>query len=325
MILAGDIGGTKTHLALFDADLRQVLRSEFPSREHPDLSGILRAFLDGPGSGRRVTRACLGVAGPVRGATVRTTNLPWELDARDLARALEIPEVWLINDLEANAWGIAALRSQEMTVLSAGAADAAGNAALISAGTGLGEAGLHWDGATHRPFACEGGHASFAPRDALETELLIWLMRRFDHVSWERVVSGPGLLLLYEFLRDTARGEEPPWLREEIRDADPAAAIARAALEGRSELCAQALRLFVTLYGAEAGNLALKIMATGGVFVGGGMAPKILQAMEGPHFLAAFVAKGRMRPLLESMPVKVILNDRAALLGAARFASLRLV
>jgi glucokinase len=350
MILAGDIGGTKTRLALFDPEgegLRLVAERTFPSPRYPDLDPIVAEFLSSPGlpaargarraprgrrmsaaartgaaGGTRVARACFGVAGPVIDRKSATTNLPWVVDARRLERDLGLPAVDLINDLEANAYGIALLDPDDLAVLGAGAPGAAGNAAIISAGTGLGEAGLYWDGRRHRPFACEGGHASFAPVDELQVQLLGHLRRSQEHVSCERVLSGPGLLNIYAFLRDTGRGEEPPWLAEEMRREDPAAVIARAAMGGRSPLCEQALDLFLSIYGAEAGNLALKLMATGGLYVGGGIAPRIIDRMRGPAFMAAFLAKGRMRPLLERMPVRVILNDRTALLGAARRALL---
>jgi glucokinase len=245
------------------------------------------------------------------------------VDAGHLAHELGVKTVDLLNDLEANAYGIAALEANDFVVLNHGAPNASGNAAVIAAGTGLGEAGLYWDGTQHHPFACEGGHADFAPQNELQVELLLYLRKKFGHVSWERVVSGPGLHNIYGFLRDTGRGEEPAWLVEAMRQKDPSAVISQAGLEGRSALCAQALDLFVLLYGAEAGNLALKIMATTGVFVGGGIAPKIIRKLQGPAFMEAFAAKGRFKWLLETIPVRVILNDKTALLGAARYAALQ--
>lgn len=326
MILAGDIGGTKTRLALFRSEagrLRPVTEETYASGKYPDLDPIVEAFLAAPGSqDAAIARACFGVAGPVVDGRCVTTNLPWVVDARRLRDGLGLPAVDLINDLEANAYGIDALGPDDFAVLHEGASTASGNAAIIAAGTGLGEAGIYWDGSRHRPFACEGGHASFAPEDDLQGELLATLRRSHEHVSWERVLSGPGLRTVYEFLRDSGRGEEPPWLAEDMRREDPAAVITRAALQGRSVLCAGALDLFVALYGSEAGNLALKMMATGGLYVGGGIAPKILERLKGKGFMEAFLAKGRMRPLLERIPVRVILNDRAALLGAARRAAL---
>lgn len=320
MILAGDVGGTKTNLALFDASLDEKVSRTYRSGDHAGLAEILRRFVSE--AGRGFERACFGVPGPVVDGTCRTTNLPWVVDARELARDLGLRTVSLINDLEANAYGIGVLGAGDIEVLSEGAPGAAGNAALIAAGTGLGEAGLYWDGRRHRPFASEGGHADFAPRNELEIEFLRFLRARYGRVSWERVVSGPGLQNIYTFLRDTGRGEEPAWLSARLREEDPAAVISRVALEGSSELCAQALEQFVSLYGAEAGNLALKVMARGGVYLGGGIVPRILPRMGSPIFMQSFVDKGRMQALLESMPVRVILNDRCALLGAARHALL---
>jgi len=320
MILAGDIGGTKTHLALFDEDLQLVAERTYASRDYAACDLILEKWLSEPLPRARI--ACFGVAGPVKRGHVQTTNLPWVLDARDLAGRLGLGCVRLINDLEANAHGIAALGPNDFALLNPGADGAEGNAALISAGTGLGEAGLYWDGAMHRPFACEGGHAGFSPRNDLEIDLLRHLITRFGPVSWERVLSGPGLVNIYEFLRDTGRAEEPGWLARRLRDQDAAAAISQAALDGSSPLCAITLDLFVSLYGSEAGNLALKVMATGGVYIGGGVAPKIIDKIRGSDFLEAFCDKGPMRPLLSAMPVRVILNEKTALLGAARYALL---
>ena len=324
MLLAGDIGGTKTVLASYEVAaggaLRELRDGTFPSRDFPDgLESIVQKFLS-VGPSAPITSACFGVAGAVVDGRCTTTNLPWILDERTLARSIPAGRVKLLNDLEAAAWGVLAFGPSERVTLQAGTARA-GNLALIAAGTGLGEAGLYWDGRSHLPFATEGGHAGFAPSDEIQIDLLRHLLRRFDQVSWERVVSGPGLVNIYSFLRDSGRGEEPSWLADEISSGEPAAVISTVALSGRSRLCSDALDLFVTLYGAEAGNLALKVMATGGVYVGGGIAPKILPRLRGPAFVKAFVAKGRMRPLLEAMPVRVVLNDSLALLGAARYAA----
>jgi glucokinase len=325
MILAGDIGGTKTNIAFFEDGerLEIVAQATFPSREHAGLEEIVRQFIDH--HTLRVQRAAFGVAGPVRNGRCEATNLPWVVDAGALATELAIHDVFVINDLEANAYGIPALAPEDFVTLNPGAPDAAGNAAIIAAGTGLGEAGLYWDGHTHHPFASEGGHTNFGAEDALEGELLQWLRTQFQfgHVSWERLVSGPGLLNIYRFLRDTHRHDEPAWLADEMRTGDPSAVISRVAQSGKSTLCVQALDLFVGLYGSEAGNLALKMMASGGVYVGGGIAPKNLAKLADGTFMRRFVAKGRMQKLLEAMPVKVIVNDKTALLGAARCAVLR--
>lgn len=320
MILAGDIGGTTTRLAFFKAPGGRPLskiEQSYPSRQYAGLGEIAAAFV--AQHQVKIERACFGIAGPVVKGRVVTPNLPWTIDAKALARELKVPRVKLINDLEANAYGLAALAPGDCITLNPGAAGAEGNCAVISVGTGLGEAGLYWDGAArvHRPFACEGGHADFAPRDELEAELLHYLRPKFEHVSYERVLSGPGLRLIYEFLRATKRGKEPLWLAKAMSAGDPSAVIANAGLENRCKLCAAALDMFVSFYGAEAGNLALKIMATGGVYIGGGIAPRIIKKLNGPAFMAAFAAKGRMRPLLEAMPVRVILKETTALLGAA--------
>lgn len=324
MILAGDVGGTTTRVGWFAVDAgRLVARAveKYPSHAHAGLAAIVRQFVtDHPAP---VERAAFGIAGPVRAGRVETPNLPWVVVAADVARALGVESVDLLNDLAANAHGIGALGPKDLHVLHPGAAGAVGNLAVIAAGTGLGEAGAYWDGRRHHPFACEGGHGDFGPRDALDDELLAYLRTRYGaHVSWERVVSGPGLVTVYEFLRDTGRGTEEPWLRAALSRDDPAAVIAHAGQGGGSPLCAAALARFVSLYGAEAGNLALHVMATGGVYLGGGIAPRILPSLERGGFLDAFLAKGRMRPLLEAIPVRVILNDLTALLGAARHAAI---
>jgi glucokinase len=322
MILAGDIGGTNSRLAIFTSDdgrLRCVAEATFASREHANLESIVQRFLSSfTGS---IDVACLGIAGPVKDGRSTAINLPWTVDANELAQRLRIDTVKLLNDLEAYAYGIAMLKPEDLVPLNAGAPNASGNAAVIAAGTGLGEAGLFWDGRQLRPFATEGGHTSFAPNDPLQVELHGFLWREFAHVSWERLLSGPGLLSIYRFLRDTGRGEEPAWLRRELQQQDPPAVISQAALAGSSGLCQQAIELFVTLYGSEAGNLALKIMATAGVYVAGGIAPKIITKLTDSTFMQAFVAKGRLEPILRDMPVHVIMNDKAALLGAARYAA----
>jgi glucokinase len=265
--------------------------------------------------------ACFGVAGPVRRGRVETPNLPWVVDQETIARELRIESAWLINDLLANTYGIRALEDKDFVVLNAGSSNPIGNAAVISAGTGLGEAGSYWDGSRYHPFACEGGHSDFAPRSELEIDLLKYLIEKFGHASWERVVSGPGLHNIFDFLRDTGRGEAPAWLTDEMREKDPSAVISQAALEGKSELCVHALDMFISCFGAEAGNLALKFLATGGVFVGGGIAPKIIQKLSEKTFVDAFTDKGRFKHVLEAIPVRVILNDKTALLGAARCAA----
>jgi len=322
MILAGDIGGTNTRLALFNGGgttLAPVVMEVFASRDHSGPEEILRKFR--AQHSQAVEAASFGIAGPVRGGRCQTPNLPWTVDAASVANVLGLPSIDLINDLEANAHGIAVLAPEDLEVIHPGAADARGNRALISAGTGLGEAGLLADPEGYRPYPSEGGHCDFAPRNETEIQLLQYLLGRFGHVSYERVLSGPGLYNIYQFLRDTGRAEEPAWLAEEIRERDPSAVISQHALKGSCDLCVQALDQFVSLYGAEAGNLALKAMASGGIFIGGGIAPKILSKLKEPAFLQAFTAKGRVSSQLEAIPVRVILNDMTALLGAGSVAA----
>ncbi len=322
MILAGDIGGTNARLALFDVRNGQfnlVTATVFPSQRYSGLDQIVTEFVNT--SGVRPSQACFGVAGPVTNGKVETSNLPWIIESRRLADELQIKKAVLINDLEATGWGIAALTAGDLVALNK-VSETAGNQALIAAGTGLGQAGLYWDGTRHHVFASEGGHCDFAPLNDLEVELFRYLYSRYGHVSYERVVSGPGLVNVFEFLRDTGRGKVPRWLSEEMQKMDPAAAISAAAMDAKCPMSEQAMDIFVSVFGAEAGNLALKFKATGGVFLAGGIAPKILPKLATPLFLDAFLDKGRLRHLMEVMPVKVITNDKLALLGAARCALL---
>lgn len=324
MILAGDIGGTKVNLACFNAEAGRLVPSHlstYSSHDYPNLQEMARRFV--ADHGLKLNYACFGVAGPVKKGRAEVTNLPWVVDAQELTRALNLKQAWLINDLEANAHGIAGLVPEDFVVLNAGDKEAVGNAAILAAGTGLGEAGLFWDGNRHLPIASEGGHAEFAPRTDLDLELLRYMRGRFGQVSWEHVLSGPGSHRIYEFLRDTGRGEEPAWLTEQFRKVDPPVAITRAALEGKSELCVQALDLFVTYYGMEAANLALKMLAVSGVYLGGGIAPKIITKLQDGKFMKAFIGEGRMKTLLAAMPVRVIMNDKTALIGAARYAAMK--
>jgi glucokinase len=321
MILAGDVGGTHTRLAWCEASGAHVtieVVAVYPSRDYESLGDIVRNFVS---EHPHVARAAaFGVAGPVRDGRSKISNLSWEVDEANLARLLGLPRVVVANDLEATAYGIASLEEGDLVPLNRGEPEREGNEALIAPGTGLGEAGLHWEGDCHRPFASEGGHSDFAPRDEFECELLLFLSKDREHVSCERVISGRGLYNIYRFLRDSRRAEEPATLRDEIVDGDPSPVISRHGLSGRFEICVEALDRFVSLFGAEAGNLALKLLSTGGVFVGGGIAPKILPKLQDGRFLESFTRKGRMAPLLARMPVRVITNDLCALLGAARLA-----
>ena len=325
MILAGDVGGTKTVVALYeqsDEGLAQRDEATFVSAEHGSLEEILREFLRDRAVDA-VEAACFGVAGPVVDGKARTTNLPWTLDERTLAEASGSPRVCLLNDLEAAAYGMLRLRPDEQAVLNQGLPRSRpGNVAVIAAGTGLGAAMLIWDGERHRAVASEAGHASFAPRTEREIELLRFLRAELEgRVSTERVLSGPGLRSVYRFVRAGGHDPEPDWLGQRLREEDPSAVIAEAALEGSDAACSEALEIFCSVYGAVAGDLALSCLALGGVFVGGGIAPKILPALVASGFLRAFADKGRFEELLRGLPVRVALNPRAPLIGAAHHAA----
>jgi glucokinase len=321
MILAGDIGATVTRLGAFDSDsnrLNCVVEKVYKSQEQESLAPILADFIKTEGI--PVHSACFGVAGPVRGGRSKISNLGWMIDARELAKQLKLGSVGLLNDMEAYAYGIDALESKDLLALSEGSEDAEGNRAVISARTGLGVAGLYWDGFRHHPFACEGGHADFAPRNELEMEMLAYLRKKHGRVSWERILSGPGIKNIYEFLRDAGKAEEPEWLKTEMSAArDHPALISRLALEGKAAICDQAMTIFVSVFGAQTGNCALNYMATGGVFIGGSIAAKIVPKMQDPIFMQSFLEKGRMDALLKDMPVKIVLNDDCGIIGAARY------
>jgi glucokinase len=324
MILAGDIGGTNARLAYFQPQngrFQLVSERVFPSRDHRGLGEIVKRFLDE--SGTRPEAACFGIAGPVRNGRVETSNLPWIIEQSVLANQIHLATTLLINDLEASAWGIGALGTEDLVTLNPGAGSVAGNQAVIAPGTGLGEAGLFWDGNRHLVFACEGGHTDFAPQGDLQIELLRFLTKRFGHVSYERILSGPGLVNVYEFLCASGCGKESATVAAAMESGDAAAAISRAALSGDDPLASRALDLWIAVYGAEAANLALKIMSTGGLFLTGGISPKILPRLEASGFMEAFLDKGRMRALVEAMPVHVVMNEKAGLLGAARCAAVR--
>jgi glucokinase len=323
MILAGDVGGTKVHLALYDfinGNLQHTRDQQYPAREYSGLEEIVKEFV----VTEKVTAACFGVPGPVREGRLRLTNLPWTLDSRELAAHLKIEYVFLINDLQANGYGIAELSAEQIYTLSEGDASQIGNRALISAGTGLGEGILIWDGRDHVPYPSEGGHTDFAPRNEDEIDLLRFLKQKYNgRISFERVVSGQGLTNIYDFLREVRGVEEPAWLAKRIAEEDPNAVITELAMAAKSEICEKATDMFVSAYGAEAGNLALKVLSVGGLYVGGGIAPRILEKLKDGAFVKAFTDKGRLSQLLVNMPVRVILESRTALIGAAAYAEAR--
>ena len=321
MILAGEIGATRTRLAAFETEgnkLQRVIEKIYMSQEHEGLPQIIADFI--LTEGIPVHSACFGVAGPVRGGRSKISNLPWTIDSRELAKQLKVNQVGLLNDLEAYAYGIDALESKDFVTLSEGLAEAEGNRAVISARTGLGVAGLYWDGYRHHPFACEGGHADFSPRNDLEIELLSYLLKKYGRVSCERILSGPGIKNIYDFLRDTRKAEEPDWLNKQMADAsDPPAVISQLAQRKQAAICEQTMSIFVSVYGAETGNCALHFLSTGGIFIGGSIAARNLASMKNPIFMQSFMDKGRMEPLLKDMPVKIVLNDDSGIIGAARY------
>lgn len=323
MLLAGDVGGTKTHVALFEgrgASLRLVEERRLPSRDYRSLTQLVQAAM-GRHAGR-LRAACFGVAGPVvNGQWCTATNLPWVIDAKALARTLRVPCVHLLNDLEALAYSVPHLPRTQLFTVNRGKPVARGAIAVIAAGTGLGEAALVWDGAGYRAVPSEGGHTEFGPRNSIEIELLRHLQKRFGHVSYERLASGPGKVNVYEFLRDTGRGKETAALRARLSAGDYSAGISEAGLDGTSALCAKALDIFMEIFGAEAGNLALKVLAGGGVYVGGGIAPTLLKKFKDGTFMRGFLDKGRFQRFMRQLPVHVILEQKAGLLGAARFAA----
>jgi glucokinase len=316
-LLAADIGGTKTNVALCRADSEGVTildQKRYVSKDHPSLTDIVHDYCKGKLPGR----ISAAVAGPVVEGKSKLTNLPWVLDSKAMAKELGIP-VSFINDLEATAFGLAGLGRDELVTLQAGDPAAKGNMAIIAPGTGLGEAGLYWDGARYHPFATEGGHTDFAPRTAKDVELFYALQQQFGHVSWERVVSGMGIKNLFHCLAAKRRDPLPEWLTERMKEEDPAAVISQAALKHEDLICAETMELFVRYFATEASCLVLKLMATGGLFLAGGIPPKILPLLQTDNWSKNFDNNGRMHELSDKVPVHVVLNDKMALMGAAYF------
>jgi glucokinase len=320
LILAGDLGGTNFRVAIFrnDAEMSRLHFAKFHSADHSSVEEMVGLFLRDLTLESPLRTACFGVPGPNIAGVVTASNLGWKIEINALPKLIGVPRVEVLNDLESTAYGLSALLQTDLAPLQAGSGSHAGNQCVIAPGTGLGEAGLFWDGTRHTPWACEGGHADFAPTDELQHDLLIFLRREYGSVSFERVVSGMGIANIYRFLRDTGRGVETPTVASEIMEQDAAAVIDKHASDGSCPLCRSTMDLFVRALGAEASNLALKTMATGGVFLGGGIPPKILPLLRRPLFLESFLNKGRLRPLLETMPINVVLNDETALLGSAK-------
>ncbi|MGB8704242.1 MAG: glucokinase [Gillisia sp.] len=319
IILAADIGGTKTSLALFQIrDKKLLLLHEelFSTKEHTSFVEMLHQFqkkdlppLDG---------ISLGVAGPVIQGKVQGTNFPWAIDSEEIRKELKTESVWMINDMEANAYGLAALHEKDFLTLKTGE-NIAGNVALISPGTGLGQAGMFWDGNFYHPFATEGGHCDFSPRNDLDIEIFKFFQSKYGHVSWERLISGPGISTIYLLMRSLKKEKEPLWLKKKIEGENPSKVITATALAKKDMICVETLNLFIRFLAIESANLALKYKAMGGIFIGGGILPHIIHDMDKEIFRRNFVQSGRMNPLLQKIPVKVILNEKTALLGAALY------
>lgn len=319
MILAGDVGGTKTYLGLFEqavAGPRLLTSRRCPTRQYASLASMVREFLP---ENSRVSAMAFGVAGAVVDGKASLTNVPWNLDCAELTSELGFP-CWLCNDLVATAAGISEIGEDQFLTLQEGVAGRKATAALIAAGTGLGESVLYWDGHSHVAMDSEGGMAGFAPQDEQQAELYKWMLRRVQAVSVERVLSGPGLVNIYEFLRETTNDKTCAIEDEIATHQDKAGAIATAAERDDCELCRRALDMLLAIYGAEAGNLALRTMALGGIYIGGGIAAKLRGRMQNSIFMRAFRQKDSLAELMSQFPVKVILDERTALFGAARLA-----
>lgn len=320
-VLAGDVGATKTNLALFKMngeDATSLKEGTYPSQEFKSIKEITDDFLkDLP----QPEACCIGVAGPVFEGKVKLTNLSWEMDSNEIAKHLKLETIYLINDLEANAYGLAMLTDKDLEVIHKSSEALSGNAAIIAPGTGLGEAGLYFDGKFYHPFATEGGHSDFASRDKTDFELYEYLQNKFGHVSYERVICGPGILNIYQFLKDEKKLEEPAWLTDEMNKDNDAAVISKHV--GKSHLCDETMRLFIRFLAHESANLVLKMKATGGLFIGGGIAPQTIPLFEKYQFKDSFIDSGRMNHLLEKVTVSIILNTKTAMLGAAYYGATR--
>ncbi len=321
MLLAGDIGGTKTNLGIYSTEKgprEPIFETTFPSGKYASLETLVSEFLSEVTI--EIDRASFGVAGPVVGSKAKITNLPWVIDEAKLRETLNLKSVSLFNDLKAIAYGVPLLESEDLRTLNEGVPILNGPLAVVAPGTGLGEAFLIWDGFRYRAYSSEGGHADFAPNSSLEIELLRYLQEKMEHVSYESICSGHGLPNVYGYLKDSGYAEEPAWLAGKLAVADdPTPFIVNAALDTEQpcELCKVTLSIFVSALGAESGNLALKVMATGGVYLGGGIPPRIISILEDRHFMESFTRKGRFSGLVSRIPVHVITNPKIALIGAA--------
>ncbi len=316
-ILAGDVGGTKTNLALYrvkGSAVTPLREARYASQEYKSLTDIIVQFI----GTEWPDRICMAVAGPVIDGHVHLTNLSWELDSKAMSTALKVP-IAFINDLEATGYGLAGLQSNQLATIHATEEKVSGNIAIIAAGTGLGEAGLYFDGKQYHPFATEGGHSDFAPRTQQDIELFLFLQQEFGHVSWERVAAGPGIHTIFQFLTTVQRKKVPSWLTDQMKEEDPSAVISNAALHQQEPVCLETLQLFVRYLATEAASLVLKLKATGGCYLAGGIAPKVLTLLQDGEWYKHFIDAGRMQPLLEKVPVYVVLNEKIPRLGSALY------
>lgn len=327
MILAGDVGGTKTILALFEVEgveLKCLRKEQFSSVHYPTFTELLAAFLT-DADGIQITAVCIGVAGVIDNGRCETTNLPWVLSSKEIGECVNSQNVWLLNDLEATAWGLLDLPERNFVELNPNAQRQQGNIAVVAAGTGLGEAIIAWDGTAHHVIANEGGHTDFSPTNDQQIALLRHLMEKYpEHVSWERLLSGEGLTNIYQFLKHIKYAPINPETEQHLTERDPAAVIGEAGVAGNDALCVEALKLFCRLYGSEAGNLALKCLPYGGVYLAGGIGAKILPVLQQGEFMRGFLAKGRCRAVLQKISAKVCTNPEVALLGALSYAKKQL-
>lgn len=318
-ILAADVGGTKTNLALFQVNNRKLItinETKYPTKNYNSLLDIIKHFKKH--NPITIDSICLGAAGPVINGKVQGTNFPWSIDSDEISKELLVSSVSIINDMEANAYGLPLIGEKDLEIIHKGN-NISGNVAIISPGTGLGEVGLYWDGTNYHPFSSEGGHCDFCPRNDMEIDLLKYMQKKYNHVSWERVLSGPGIYDTYQFLINYRKQSIPEHIKQRMLSENPASVITNLAILGKDLICLETLNLFTKFLAVESAQLALKMKTTGGIFIGGGIVPKIIKGMDKTLFKSNFIQSGRLNKLLEMVPVKVILNEKTPLLGAAYY------
>jgi len=322
IILAGDIGGTKANILLsrFSTNgLETIKESRFVSKDYDSFHDILSQFLEGQPQPDKI---CFSVAGPNIDGKVKFTNLSWQIDCEEISQHFDGIPVAILNDLESTAYGLAGLKKDELCTLCKGSNETSGNIAILAAGTGLGEAGLYFDGKQYHPFATEGGHSDFAPRSPRDMDVLTFLLKRHEHVSWERLLSGNGIFTIWQFLTEVEKKISPAWLLQQMENTDPAPIISKAALEATCPVCVEAIEMFNRYLAVEAVNLILKLKSTGGLYLAGGIAPKLLPLLNPSTWREVFEKSGRMRKLLDEVSVYVVFNQKAPLLGASYYACL---